>query len=81
LLLQQELSEVSARLQQQLLTSEQNAGSKACRILALEDALTGKWRYVFITIVILTFFISAARSHFGSPDYNTDSSEQIVQFE
>jgi chromosome segregation ATPase len=40
--LQHDFSETSARLQQQLLGCQQNAASKASRILALEDALTGK---------------------------------------
>lgn len=53
-LFQQETSETSARLQQQLLASEHNAASKASRILALEDALTGKSRILLRKIMLLT---------------------------
>jgi chromosome segregation ATPase len=76
LLLQHELSETSARFQQQLLASEQNVLSKASRIAALEDALAGNCIDI-AAFCNFVFAFSAARSYSGSSNHDLPSSEQV----
>ena len=84
--LQHEFSESTSRLQQQVLAAERSAASRASRIAALEEALTGEQQILLslhivheCLMFVKLFFVSFERSYCGSSYFYTASAQQTEQ--